>query len=112
MVNSLSSCREDNRQTGFNAGTFLIKGQAQKCEHASDKAIKVALSIKFPSENIIIPLIMLAVLFGGMAPKLNSSSRTIEVEVEVEMQDVMAEALEDVRLDNGVIKIGSDDKYQ
>ena len=48
-------------------------------------------------------LIMLAVLSGGMAPKPNLSSRTIEVDVEVEMQDVMAEALEDVKLDDGAI---------
>lgn len=33
----------------------LIKGRARKCEHASDEAIKVALSIKFPTENITIP---------------------------------------------------------
>ena len=46
------------------------------------------------------------------APKPNSSSRTIEVDVEVEMQDVMAEALEDARSDDGAIKIGSDNKYQ
>ena len=57
-------------------------------------------------------LIKLAVLFGGMASKPNSSSRTIEVDVEVEMQDVMAEALEDVRLDDGVIEIGLDNEYQ
>ena len=56
--------------------------------------------------------ITLVVLFGGMAPKPNSSSRTTEVDVEAEMQDVMAEALEDARLDDGAIKIGSDDKYQ
>ena len=56
--------------------------------------------------------IMLVVLFGGMAPKPNSSSRTIEVDVEGEMQNMMAEALEDARLDDGTIKIGSDDKYQ
>ena len=55
---------------------------------------------------------IMLVLFGGMAPKPNSSSRTIEVDVEGEMQDVMAEALEDARLDDGMIKIGSDDKYQ
>ena len=56
--------------------------------------------------------ITLVALFGGMAPTPNLSSRTIEVEMEVEMQDVMAEALEDARLDDGAIKIGSDDKYQ
>lgn len=54
--------------------------------------------------------ITLAVLFGGMAPKPNSSSRTIEVDVEAEMQDVMAEALEDARLDDGAIEIGLDDE--
>ena len=42
-------------------------------------------------------LISLAVLFGGMKPKPNSSSWTIKVDVEVVMQDMMAEALEDVR---------------
>ena len=49
---------------------------------------------------------------GEMAPKPNLSSRTIDVDVEAEMQDVMAEALEDARLDDGAIEIGSDDEYQ
>ena len=49
---------------------------------------------------------------GGTKHKASQPSRTIEEEEEEEaMEQVMAEALEDDWLDDGAIKINSDEEY-
>ena len=57
-------------------------------------------------------LITLNNLFGGTKHKPTQPSRTIEEEEEEAMEQAMAEALEDEWLDDGAIKIGSDEEYQ
>ena len=49
-------------------------------------------------------------LFGGTIYKPTCPLRTIEEEEEV-MEQAMAEAWEDERLDDGAIEIGSDEEY-
>ena len=51
-------------------------------------------------------------LFGGTKHKASRPSRTIEEEEEEAMEQAMAEALEDERLDDGAIEINSDEEYQ
>ena len=50
-------------------------------------------------------------LFGGTKYKPTRPSRTIEEEEEEVMEQAMAEAREDERLDDGAIEIGSDEEY-
>jgi len=50
-------------------------------------------------------------LFGGTKHKPSRRSGTIEEEEEA-MEQAMAEALEDERLDDGAIEIGSDEEYR
>ena len=50
-------------------------------------------------------------LFGSTKHKASRPSRTIEEEEEA-MEQAMAEALEDERLDDGAIEINSDEEYQ
>ena len=50
-------------------------------------------------------------LFGGTKHKPVQPSRTIEEEEEA-IEQAMAEALEDERLDNDAIEIGSDEEYR
>ena len=50
-------------------------------------------------------------LFSGTKHKASRPLRTIEEEEEA-MEQAMAEALEDERLDNGAIEINSDEEYQ
>lgn len=56
--------------------------------------------------------ITLDTLFGGTKHKPSRSSRTIEEEEEQAMEQAMAEALEDERLDDGAIEIDTDEEYQ
>lgn len=51
-------------------------------------------------------------LFGGTKHKASRPWRTIEEEEEEAMEQAMAEALEDERLDDGAIEINSDEEYQ
>ena len=101
----------------------LIKDRTRHCENASNEAVNVALSIKFPGENITVALatpstrvkwkpITLDNLFGGTKHKASRPSRTIEEEEEEAMEQAMAEALEDERPDDGAIEINSDEEYQ
>ena len=49
-------------------------------------------------------------LFGGTKP--SQPLRIVKVDEENIMQQMMAEALEDERPDNGAIKIGTEDEWQ
>jgi hypothetical protein len=56
-------------------------------------------------------LITLDNLFSGTKYKPMHPSRTIGEEEEEAMEQAMAEALDDERLDDGAIEIGSDEEY-
>ena len=85
--------------------------QAEAAEELEewDEALQVIKSQYHSS--IKCKLITLNNLFGGTKYKSMHPLRTIGEEEEEAMEQAMAEALEDEWLDDGAIKIGSDEEY-